>query len=85
MRKDQKKNLEANEGLKIDDHKKVVALLSQEDFLPKSIPTHQSDDLHTVFSLPYQNKSTWQEDYTAIYDKSDISSNHEGEEEFLSQ
>ena len=83
--KESSENLEANEGLKIDDHKKVAALLSQENMLPKSIPTHQSDDLHTVFSPLNQSTSAWKENYTAIYDEFDSPSDHEQGEEFLSQ
>ena len=45
----------ADEGIEIDNHMRVVALPSQEDLLPKSIPTHQRDDLHTYFSPLNQN------------------------------
>ena len=40
----------ADEGIEVDNHMRVVALPSQEDLLPKSVPTHQHDDLHTDFS-----------------------------------
>ena len=60
---------------------RIVTLSFQDDLLSKCIPTHQPDDLHTVFSSLNQNTSAWKENYTAIYDESDSSSDHEQGEE----
>ena len=65
--------------------KGVVTLSFSRGFTAKGIPAHQHDDLHTIFSPLNQNTSAWEEDYTAIYDESDSSSDHEQGEEFLSQ
>ena len=78
-------NLEANEGLKIYDHKKVAALLSEEYLLPRNSPTHQHGGFHTELSPLSQNPLGLIKDNVAIYDEYTSSDDHEDEEEFLSQ
>ena len=57
-----------DEGLEIDNHIRVAALISQEYILPKSAPTHQYDGLHTDFSPLYQSTSGLLEDNISTYD-----------------
>ena len=73
-----------DEGLEVDNHRRVVQFPSQEDLLPKSIHAHQHDDLHTYFCSHNQNILSMLEDKIAIYDESTISYDHEEEVEFLS-
>ena len=75
----------ADDEVEVEKQMRVVTLSFEDDLLSNCIPAHRPDDLHTVFSPPYQNTSAWIENYTAIYDESDISSDHEQGEEFLYQ
>ena len=74
-----------DEGMEIDDHKKVAAPFPQAVLLPKSAPAHQYDGLHTDFSPLYQSTSGLLGYNIAIYDESDSADDHEEEVEFLSQ
>ena len=75
----------ADEEIEVDKHMRVVTLSFQDNLLSKCILAHQPNDLHTLFSPLNQNTSAWKENYTAIYDESDSSSNHEQGEELLYQ
>ena len=75
----------ADEEKEVDKHMRVVTLSFQVNLLSKCIPAHQLDDFHTVFIPLNQNTLAWKENYTAIYDEPDSSSDHEQGEELLYQ